>query len=258
MKDLDPVEPGATASTTVQVLQPQKPIEGERRPMLRHELLTDAVWQVGQESPQTEESRISAECAWCGCTLNKLDMARSDVPGFWRCADSAACLRHQPTGPHAVALPRPSISAIDLVESGAVAAKARLEASREPAATTPVLASAQIDACLVIGSLEYAANEEYRKGRYDPQDGGPALARLNAARRAKAALDLPPVERESPQTPPSNALQQHNDVVLPFELVPFGFDPDPRALEKSDNGWVYCRKCEKPQPVSGHECEVKP
>ncbi len=37
------------------------------------------------------------------------------------------------------------------------------------------------------------------------------------------------------------------------------FDPDPRPLEKSTYGFVWCRPCEAPVSVAGHECrEVIP
>ena len=36
------------------------------------------------------------------------------------------------------------------------------------------------------------------------------------------------------------------------------FDPSPRQLERSDNGWVYCRVCQQPQPVAGHGCATQP
>ncbi len=32
------------------------------------------------------------------------------------------------------------------------------------------------------------------------------------------------------------------------------FDPNPRILEKSDNGFVWCGYCEAPVSVAGHEC----
>lgn len=33
------------------------------------------------------------------------------------------------------------------------------------------------------------------------------------------------------------------------------FDPDPPKLIPAENGFIYCRTCEKSQPASGHECE---
>lgn len=43
-----------------------------------------------------------------------------------------------------------------------------------------------------MGSLEWEANEEYRKNRYPPDKGGPALARLNKFRRDKRLTKPPP------------------------------------------------------------------
>lgn len=32
------------------------------------------------------------------------------------------------------------------------------------------------------------------------------------------------------------------------------FDPEPRALEPAQNGYIWCDGCESVQPVTGHEC----
>lgn len=55
----------------------------------------------------------------------------------------------------------------------------------------PRLTMRQIRRSLTMGSLEVAANEEYRKGKYHPEKGGPALARLNKFRKDKR-LTRPP------------------------------------------------------------------
>lgn len=52
----------------------------------------------------------------------------------------------------------------------------------------------QINRALMMGSLELEANEEYERGRYHPEKGGPALARLNVFRKDKR-LTKPPKER---------------------------------------------------------------
>ena len=37
-------------------------------------------------------------------------------------------------------------------------------------------------------------------------------------------------------------------------LASWPFDPNPPKLIPAENGFIYCRTCEKSQPASGHEC----
>ncbi len=60
--------------------------------------------------------------------------------------------------------------------------------SRRKVETFPKLTREQIESCLKLGSAEYAAGEEYHRGRYDPERGGPAMAKLREVRKAHAAL----------------------------------------------------------------------
>lgn len=48
-----------------------------------------------------------------------------------------------------------------------------------------------VSRALMMGVLEAAANEEYRKGRYHPEKGGPALAVLNRFRKDKRLTKRP-------------------------------------------------------------------
>ncbi len=32
------------------------------------------------------------------------------------------------------------------------------------------------------------------------------------------------------------------------------YDPKPRALEPAQNGFIWCEKCQEPQPAAGHPC----
>jgi hypothetical protein len=59
---------------------------------------------------------------------------------------------------------------------------------RLPEGKVPRLTRRQIESCLRIGSLEWAANKEYWSNRYHPEKGGPALAALNEARKEHAKL----------------------------------------------------------------------
>lgn len=36
------------------------------------------------------------------------------------------------------------------------------------------------------------------------------------------------------------------------------FDPNPRELEKSTNGFIWCEACEAPQSAAGHDCKIAP
>jgi hypothetical protein len=46
-------------------------------------------------------------------------------------------------------------------------------------------------------------------------------------------------------------------VALRAELFPRPpFDPHPPVPTPAKDGWFYCDACEKPQPATGHECEV--
>ncbi len=58
----------------------------------------------------------------------------------------------------------------------------------------PKLTGRQIARSITMGSLEYAANQEYERGRYDPFEGGPALARLNKFRKDKRLTRPPKVK----------------------------------------------------------------
>lgn len=34
------------------------------------------------------------------------------------------------------------------------------------------------------------------------------------------------------------------------------FDPNPRALEPAQNGFIWCDRCDQTQPAAGHDCAV--
>lgn len=52
----------------------------------------------------------------------------------------------------------------------------------------------------MMGMLEHLANEEYECGRYHPEKGGPALARLNRFRKDGRLTKFPKDPVHTPKT----------------------------------------------------------